>query len=154
GPGPPGGVPGGGLARGAGIPGLQPFPEAGFDMGAGADRRLGLVAGMQVLPPRQRAVLLLRGVLEFSAAEVAAQLETTVPAVNSALQRARAALAAAGDVGAVTEPDDAEARSVIDRDVRAFEAGHGPALRRLLSDDVVLGMPPVRLWCPGSRGYG
>ena len=98
---------------------LQPFPDARFDVEARTDLRLALVAAMQSLSARQRAVLLLREVLQFSAAEVAAQLETTVPAVNSALQRARAAVA---DVGEVTEPDDPQVRAVVDRYVRAFEA--------------------------------
>ena len=97
------------------IPWLQPFPDARFDTAVRGDMRLALVAAMQVLPPRQRAVLVLREVLEFSAAEVAAQLGTTVAAVNSALQRARAALADVGDAGDVTEPDDPEVRAVIER---------------------------------------
>jgi RNA polymerase sigma-70 factor (ECF subfamily) len=136
------------------IPWLQPFPDARFDIEARADMRLALVATMQLLPPRQRAVLVLREVLQFSAAEVAAQLGTTVPAVNSALQRARALLAETGDAGEVTEPDDPEAREVIDRYVRAFEAADVPELVGLLTDDAVMEMPPVPLWYRGSRDYG
>jgi RNA polymerase sigma-70 factor (ECF subfamily) len=110
------------------IPWLQPFPDARYDVDARADLRLALVAAMQVLPARQRAVLVLREVLEFSAAEVAEQLDTSVAAVNSALQRARAALAGVGDPGEVAEPDDAGAREVVGRYARAFEAGDVPGL--------------------------
>jgi RNA polymerase sigma-70 factor, ECF subfamily len=137
-----------------GIPWLQPFPDARFDLGVRADMRLALVAAMQVLPPRQRAVLVLREVLEFSAAEVAEQLGTTVAAVNSALQRARTALAEAGDVGEVTEPDDPEVRAAVERYIRAFEAADVPRLVRLLADEAVTEMPPVPLWYQGSRHYG
>jgi RNA polymerase sigma-70 factor (ECF subfamily) len=136
------------------IPWLQPFPDARFDLGMRADIRLALVAAMQVLVPRQRAVLVLREVLEFSAAEVAVQLGTTVPAVNSTLQRARAALAQVGDPGEVSEPDDPEVTAVVERYVQAFEAADVSALVRLLTDEAVLEMPPVPLWYRGSREYG
>ncbi|POX45892.1 RNA polymerase subunit sigma-70 [Streptomyces sp. Ru72] len=136
------------------IPWLQPFPDARFDAEVRADTRLALVAAMQVLSPRQRAVLVLREVLEFTAAEVAEQLGTTTAAVNSALQRARAALADVGGVEEVTEPDEPETRAVIQRYVRAFEAADVPALVRLLTDDAILEMPPVPLWYRGSRHYG
>ena len=150
----PGDDPGVPLTPALDIPWLQPFPDARYELEIRADMRLALVAAMQLLPPRQRAVLVLREVLEFSAAEVAAQLGTTVPAVNSALQRARAALADAGDAGEVTEPDDPEVRAVIGRYVRAFEAADVPALVRLLTDEAVLEMPPVPLWYRGRRDYG
>jgi RNA polymerase sigma-70 factor (ECF subfamily) len=146
--------PGAPLTPALDIPWLQPFPDARFDTGTRADMRLALVAAMQFLPPRQRAVLILREVLEFSAAEVAAQLETSVAAVNSALQRARAALADVGDIGEVSEPDDPGVSAVIERYVRAFEAADVPALVRLLTDDAVLEMPPVPLWYRGSADYG
>jgi RNA polymerase sigma-70 factor, ECF subfamily len=151
---PPSEDPGAPLTPALDIPWLQPFPDARFDTGMRAGMRLALVAAMQYLPPRQRAVLVLREVLEFSAAEVAVQLETTVPAVNSALQRARAALVDVGDVAEVSEPGDPRVRAVIERYVRAFEAADVPALVRLLADEAVLEMPPVPLWYRGSRAYG
>jgi RNA polymerase sigma-70 factor (ECF subfamily) len=136
------------------IPWLQPFPDARYDTTLRADMRLALIAAIQVLPPRQRAVLVLREVLEFSAAEVAAQLRTTVTAVNSALQRARTAVAPLDDEPDVAEPDDPEVQAVIERYMRAFEAADVPGLVRLLSDDAVLEMPPVPLWYRGRRDYG
>jgi RNA polymerase sigma-70 factor, ECF subfamily len=136
------------------IPWLQPFPDSRFDVAARADLHLALVAAMQVLSPKQRAVLVLREVLQFSAAEVAAQLETTIPAVNSALQRARAVVAELGDTEYIGEPDDPRVRAVVHRYVRAFEAADVPALVRLLTDEVVLEMPPVPLWYRGRRDYG
>ncbi|XHM93385.1 sigma-70 family RNA polymerase sigma factor [Peterkaempfera sp. SMS 1(5)a] len=136
------------------IPWLGPFPDARFDVEVRADVRLAWVAATQLLPARQRAVLVLREVLEFSAAEVAGQLGTTVSAVNSALQRARATLAGARDADGFCEPGDPEVRAVIQKYVRAFEAADVPALMRLLADDAVLEMPPVPLWYRGSRAYG
>ncbi|MET8912221.1 sigma-70 family RNA polymerase sigma factor [Micromonospora sp. NPDC004551] len=136
------------------IPWLQPFPDDRIEVETRIDLRLALVAATQVLPARQRAVLLLREVLEFSAAEVAAQLGTTVAAVNSALQRARAALTEVGDAGEVAEPDDPRVRAVVQEYVRAFEAADVPGLVRLLADQAVLEMPPVPLWYRGSRDYG
>ncbi|RPE43289.1 RNA polymerase sigma-70 factor (ECF subfamily) [Streptomyces sp. Ag109_O5-1] len=136
------------------VPWLEPFPDARLDVEVRTDLRLALVTALQVLPARQRAVLVLREVLEFSAAEVAAQLETSVPAVNSALQRARAALAGMGAADEVTEPDDPGVREAVRRYARAFEAADVPALVRLLTDDAVLEMPPLALWYRGRDDYG
>jgi RNA polymerase sigma-70 factor, ECF subfamily len=146
------------------VPWLQPFPDARFG-GADPDPaaqvvrrgtlRLALIAAIQMLPPRQRAVLILRDVLEFSAAEVAGVLETSVPAVNSALQRARAGLAGtAVSESQVAEPDDPTVRATVDRYIRAFEAADVAALVALLSEDAVLEMPPVPLWYLGRADYG
>ncbi|MEU1230531.1 sigma-70 family RNA polymerase sigma factor [Streptomyces sp. NPDC005828] len=146
--------PGAPLAPASDVPWLQPFPDARFEVEVRADMRLALVAAMQVLPPRQRAVLVLREVLEFSAAEVAEQLGTTVAAVNSALQRARSALTAVEGAEQVVESEDPQTRAVIQRYVRAFEAADVPALVRLLTDDAVLEMPPVPLWYAGRHDYG
>ena len=146
--------PGAPLTPAADIPWLQPFPDGRFDVGLRSDLRLALIAAMQTLPPRQRAVLLLREVLEFSAGQVAEQLGTTVAAVNSALQRARAAVADVAGIDEVTEPDDPEVRAAVDRYLRAFEAADVDALVGLLTHDAVLEMPPVPLWYRGSRDYG
>nr|WP_319943458.1 sigma-70 family RNA polymerase sigma factor [Nocardia aurantia] len=134
------------------IPWLQPYPDTRFEITT--DLRLALVAAMQVLPARQRAVLILREVLEFSAAEVARQLETTVPAVNSALQRARAALTGLPAPERISEPDDPRVREVIHRYAQAFEAADVPALVRLVTADAIMEMPPVPLWYRGSADYG
>jgi len=110
---------------------------------------------MQLLTPRQRAVLVLRDVLQFSAAEVAAQLTTSTAAVNSALQRARAALAeAAPRVNVLRKPDDGTVRETIERYIRAFESADIDRLVSLLTDDAVLEMPPVPLWYAGRVNYG
>ncbi|MEV0195234.1 RNA polymerase subunit sigma-70 [Nonomuraea sp. NPDC050691] len=136
------------------IPWLQPFPDTRLDTDTRSDLRLALIAATQLLPPRQRAVLLLRDVLDFTAAEVATHLATTVAAVNSALQRARAALADAGDPADITEPHDPHVRALVTSYARAFEAADVPALVRLLTHDAILEMPPVPLWYRGSDDYG
>jgi RNA polymerase sigma-70 factor (ECF subfamily) len=110
--------------------------------------RLAFVAALQRLPPRQRAVLILCEVLRWRAEEVAGLLETTVASVNSALQRARATLAAAraeeapGDVAPL---DDAK-RALLERYVQAFEQYDMEALTSLLREDATWNMPPYDLW--------
>jgi RNA polymerase sigma-70 factor (ECF subfamily) len=146
------------------VPWLQPLPGSYLGQHQGdplsrtterAGVRLALIAAMQLLPPRQRAVLVLRDVLEFSAAEVAAQLDTSTAAVNSALQRARAALvAAAPRENALREPDDRAVRETIERYIRAFESADVDTLVTLLTEDAVLEMPPVPLWYAGRVDYG
>ena len=111
--------------------------------------QLAFIRAMQVLPPVQRAALILCDVLEWSSSDVAAMLETTVPAVNSALQRAR--VAAARPEG--PSPDELlahEARAV-SRFVRAWESGDFEQFVALLSEDVVLSMPPWVYWLDGRE---
>ncbi len=112
--------------------------------------RLAFVSALQHLPPRQRAVLILREVLEWHANEVAELLGTTVASVNSALQRARATLAAAN----VTESDvyaplNDEQRDLLKRYVDAFERYDLESLTSLLREDATLSMPPFDLWLRG-----
>ncbi len=112
--------------------------------------RLAFVAALQHLPARQRAVLLLRDVLRWRATEVADLLDTSVAAVNSALQRARATLA--DRAPADTEPhdplDDAQ-RGLLERYLDAFERYDMAALRALLHEDATQTMPPFALWLRG-----
>lgn len=111
--------------------------------------RLAFVAALQHLPPRQRAVLILREVLAWSAQEVAVLLDTSVASVNSALQRARATLAAADTTADAYQPMDDAQKALLARYVRAFEAYDLKALTTLLHEDVTLSMPPVPLWLRG-----
>ncbi|MBU2668368.1 sigma-70 family RNA polymerase sigma factor [Actinoplanes bogorensis] len=118
-----------------------------------ADResiRLAFVAALQHLPPKQRAVLILREVLAWSAQEVADLLELSVPSVNSALQRARATIAATDKGAQVVEPDDEEQKKLLARYVQAFEAYDLTALTALLHEDATLSMPPLPLWLRGT----
>jgi RNA polymerase sigma-70 factor (ECF subfamily) len=138
-------------------PWLQPFPDSRLTDPASQlvrrdGLRLALIAAMQLLPAKQRAVLILRDVLEFSAAEVAQQLDTSVAAVNSALQRARAGVSASE--GDILEPDDSAVKDAIDRYIRAFEAADVATLVSLLTEDAVLEMPPVPFWVLGRADYG
>jgi len=161
------------------IPWLEPMPDAlvGLGAGGGADRgtlsqdamsldpaavvvsresmRLAWVAALQLLPPRQRAALILHDVLAWRAHEVAELLGTTTAAVNSALQRARAQLQQdAPTQDAVAEPADPKLRSVLDRYAAAFEQTDLPALLRLLREDVIVEMPPRPMWYAGREAAG
>jgi RNA polymerase sigma-70 factor, ECF subfamily len=135
---------------------LSPFPDAWTAPGpeaAVAGRqsvRLAVVAALQELPARQRAVLVLREVVTLPAAEVADLLDTTTAAVNSALQRARAHLAAVAPTeDGTAEPAEPERRALVDRYAAAFERADVRALTELLQEEVALEMPPIRTWFRG-----
>jgi RNA polymerase sigma-70 factor (ECF subfamily) len=110
--------------------------------------RLAFVAALQYLPPRQRAVLLLTQVLNWSAAETAQALDMTVPAVNSALQRARATLDTRNPAVVPRALSD-EQRALVARYVAAFEAYDVEALTKLLHEEATLSMPPFEMWLQG-----
>jgi RNA polymerase sigma-70 factor, ECF subfamily len=149
------------LVAGTEVPWLRPFPDA---LLAGEDQdpaavavsragiRLALVAALQYLPARQRAVLILRDVLEWPAAEVADLLDTTTTAVNSALRRARAQLAQALPAeDELAEPAEPDRRALLDRFAAAFESADAAALAELLREDVTLEMPPHLTWFVGRQ---
>jgi RNA polymerase sigma-70 factor (ECF subfamily) len=135
---------------------LEPIPDGRVVPAAGdpADMvvaresiRLAFVAALQHLPPRQRAVLILREVLRWRAEEVAELLEATVASVNSALQRARATLASSKiDPTEPAEPMDDEKQALLARYVEAFERYDMDALTALLHEDATWSMPPYELW--------
>jgi RNA polymerase sigma-70 factor, ECF subfamily len=162
------------------VPWLDPYPDAAFaDIAAtplGPEARyemreaveLAFVAAIQLLPPRQRAVLLLRDVLGSSAAEAAQLLEMSIASINSALQRARATIGTRADSPRPRVPDDDETqRALLDRYVETWEAADLDGLIGLLKADAILSMPPFREWFAGreairsflayawtTRGYG
>ena len=112
--------------------------------------KLAFIAMLQHLPPRQRAVLIIREVLCWHAEEVAALLETTVASVNSALQRARATLGGEHiDLTDPTPPADARDQALLDSYLDAFERYDMDSLRALLRDDATMSMPPYDLWLQG-----
>jgi RNA polymerase sigma-70 factor, ECF subfamily len=113
--------------------------------------RVAFIAALQHLPPRQRAVLILREVLRWRAAEVAELLDTSVPSVNSALQRARATLATTDltDTDPL-RPEDEEQRNLLARYVDAFERFDIDSLVSLLHEDATMSMPPYDLWLQGA----
>ena len=150
------------LVRGENAAWLQPLPDSLLDAGdpAGAvigrsSLRLAFAAALQHLSARQRGALILRDVLSFSASEAADILGTTVVSVNSSLQRARARVKEAG-VGQepLSEPSAAEQRAWVDRYMQAFERADVEGLKRLLTEDVLMEMPPMINWFTGPRNYG
>ncbi|HSB89390.1 MAG TPA: sigma-70 family RNA polymerase sigma factor [Anaerolineales bacterium] len=141
---------------------LEPFPdallpEAGADPAATYDRResvrLAFLVALQALPPKQRAILLLRDVLGWSAAEVAGLLDLSPASVTSALYRARTTLS--GHTGGKArirrgvEPDDASDRDLLARYVAAWENADVEALTLLLKEDATFPMPPLPAWYRG-----
>jgi RNA polymerase sigma-70 factor (TIGR02960 family) len=138
---------------------LEPFPdtllEGALDVSLGPEARyeqteaisLAFVTALQVLPPRQLAVLILRDVLGFHATEVADMLDTTIESVNSALKRARASLQRRRPPNANREPppapDSASEDAIVAKFVRAWESADLDALVTLLTDDVFVSMPPM-----------
>jgi RNA polymerase sigma-70 factor, ECF subfamily len=115
--------------------------------------RLAFVAALQHLPPRQRAVLILCEVLNWRASEVAELLDTSVAAVNSALQRARATLEARDLSASDAEPSslDEPDRELLARYVEAFERYDMEALTSLIHEDATQSMPPYELWLSGRE---
>jgi RNA polymerase sigma-70 factor (ECF subfamily) len=112
--------------------------------------RLAFVAALQHLPPRQRAVLILREVLRWQATEVAELLDTSVASVNSALQRARATLSTCDTGAADVTSIGTDEQDLLARYVDAFERYDIPALVALLHEDAIQSMPPYAMWLQGS----
>ena len=142
---------------------LEPYPDRWLTAGADASPEarceqresveLAFMAALQQLPPLQRAVLILREVVGFSAAETSSQLGTSVPSVNSALQRARAA--AAGGLPARSQQatlralGDERTREIVQRYADAIERGDADTLVSMLTQDATWSMPPVPTWFQG-----
>ncbi|MET8140783.1 sigma-70 family RNA polymerase sigma factor [Sphaerisporangium sp. NPDC005288] len=143
---------------------LQPMPEVLFVSAAPdpasvvasrAGMRLALIAALQYLPARQRAVLILRDVLGWRASEVAELFEVSIAAVNSLLQRARVRLEqdTPGE-DELFEPTDPGRRALLDRYATAFQNADIAELMRLLTADAVFEMPPIPTWFAGRRTIG
>jgi RNA polymerase sigma-70 factor (ECF subfamily) len=131
------------------IPDARVLPSGGDPAEVAESRetiRLAFVAALQHLPPRQRAVLILREVLRWKATEVAELLETSVASVNSALQRARATLTATDLTAETLGPMNDHQRALLARYVDAFERYDMDSLISLLREDATWSMPPYEMW--------
>jgi RNA polymerase sigma-70 factor, ECF subfamily len=148
-------------------PWVEPYPGERLDDGLASPEaryeqreavELAFIAALQHLPPRQRAVLILREVLGFSAKETAATLEATVASVNSSLQRARRAvderLPERSQQATLRALGDDRVRDVVERFVAAFERGDVDAILAMLSEDVTFAMPPHPEWARGRQAVG
>ena len=142
------------------VPWLEPLPDLTDDpadpsviVGSRESVRLAFIAALQHLSPRQRAVLLLRDVLQWKAAEVAEAIGTTTTAVNSLLQRARTQLEAVQPSSSdrLTPPDSAEAQDLLGRYIAAFEAYDIDRLVELFTAEAIWEMPPYVGWYQGPR---
>ncbi|MET0997132.1 MAG: sigma-70 family RNA polymerase sigma factor, partial [Marmoricola sp.] len=149
------------LVEASEVPWLEPVPDVMVDVanidpaqvvGNRDSIRLAFVAALQHLPPKQRAVLVLRDVLRWSAKETATALDTTVAAVNSALQRAHAQLAEKQlSQGTVEDDLTPEHEAMLERYVRAFWDKDVNALVTMLAHDAVWEMPPFTGWYAGAQ---
>jgi RNA polymerase sigma-70 factor (ECF subfamily) len=150
------------------VPWLQPYPDRLLDQIAPRESEpdavavaretieLAFLAAIQLLPPRQRAVLILRDVVEWSASETAALLDMSVAAVNSALQRARATMRANRPHGRVGRPPASptpEELALVRRSIEAHERADAAALAEMLRDDVRIAMPPMPFWFNGKETF-
>ncbi len=139
------------------VPWLEPLPDDSSDpsniVGARESVRLAFVAALQHLSPRQRAVLVLRDVLQWRAAEVGDAIGASTAAVNSLLQRARAQLDAVGpsEDDELAEPDSPATRDLLDRYIAAFEAYDIDELVKMFTDDAIWEMPPFDGWYQGPE---
>jgi RNA polymerase sigma-70 factor (ECF subfamily) len=148
---------------------IEPYPDETLGVADGAaapdaryERRealeLAFVAALQHLPPRQRAALVLRDVLGFSAREAAEALQTTVPSVNGALHRARAAveerLPEQSQQATLRILGDRKLREIAERFADSFERGDVPAILAMLAEDATFAMPPYPEWCRGREAVG
>ena len=150
------------------VPWLQPYPDRLLDEIAPRDTEpdafavaretieLAFLAAVQLLPPRQRAVLILRDVIEWSAKETATLLDMSVAAVNSALQRARATMAANRPHGRTSKPPPTptpEELAIVARSMAAHERADVAAMAEMLREDVRIAMPPLPFWFNGKETF-
>jgi RNA polymerase sigma-70 factor (ECF subfamily) len=149
--------PAGELAERAEVPWLEPLPDESTDpsniVGSRESVRLAFVAALQHLSPRQRAVLVMRDVLQWKAAEVGDAIGASTAAVNSLLQRARAQLEAVGpsEDEKLAEPESPETKDLLDRYIAAFENYDIDALVKMFTEDAIWEMPPFDGWYQGPE---